>query len=295
MMPTSKFQEAKNEIKTAVQGLERDILKQAEISQLLEQMREQWALPKSMNGPTFARKLVEVKFLQRYTFPFPHRAEMRYAKPHVPMLEVLQSLKQNSYYTHMSAMQVHGLINNFVKDIYINFEQRPHERGSLPEQSRIDAAFKGNPRKTNNIIQENDRDITMLNGMHTNLLGVEEQCVKVLTHEPANIRVTNLERTLIDISLRPYYSGGVEEVLHAYKLARDNVNVTQLAKYLAKLNYVYPFHQAIGWYMEKAGYSDKQLKILRSRPKLRHFYLTHKMDKPFFDESWQIFVPSHMS
>ena len=118
--------------------------------------------------------------------------------------------------------------------------------------------------------------------------------VKILSAEPAKIRVTNLERTLIDIALRPYYSGGVEKVLDAYKLALGSVNVTQLAEYLTQLNYVYPFHQAIGWYMEKAGYSDKQLKPFRSQSKLRLFYLTHKMQNPILDTAWKIFVPSHI-
>lgn len=53
-MPTSKFQAAKSEIRTRIEGLERDILKQVELSNLLEQEREQWGLAKSMNGPTFA-------------------------------------------------------------------------------------------------------------------------------------------------------------------------------------------------------------------------------------------------
>jgi predicted transcriptional regulator of viral defense system len=294
-MATSKFQAAKSEIRIAVQGLEPNILKQVEISNLLKQDGAQWGLPKSMNGPAFAKKLIEAKFLRGYTFPFPNRSERRYAKPHVPMLEVLQSLKPNSYYTHASAMQVHGIKSEPVNDIYLNFEQSAHERGSLPEQPRIDAAFKGNPRRTNNVIQWKSGNITMLNGMQTGLLGVEEQYVEILDTEPANIRVTNLERTLIDITVRPYYCGGVEEVLSAFERAHDRVNVAQLAKYLAKLDYVYPFHQAIGWYMEKADYSDKQLKAFRSLPKHRRFYLTHKIEKPVFDDAWQIFVPSHMT
>lgn len=68
-----------------------------------------------------------------------------------------------------------------------------------------------------------------------------------------------------------------------------------LSQYLAKLDFVYLYHQAIGWYMQKAGYSQKQLKNIRSRPRLRHFYLTHKIHTPVFDSEWQIFVPSHMT
>ena len=40
------------------------------------------------------------------------------------------------------------------------------------------------------------------------------------------IRLTNIERTLIDIAVRPVYSGGVFEVLKAYRLAKDKSRST---------------------------------------------------------------------
>jgi hypothetical protein len=294
-MAISKFQAARNAIKARIQTLELEILKQADLSALLEQEREQWGLAKGMNGPDFTRKLVDAKFIREHQFPFPNRSERRYAKPHVPMLAVLQSLRADAYYTHASAMQVHEIMTEPVSDIYINFEQPEHERGNFPEQSRIDAAFKGNPRRTNNVVHRETGDITMLNGMRTGSLGVEENYATMLDPEPANIRVTNLERTLIDITVRPYYAGGVDRVLLAFQRSRDRVDVRQLVRYLAKLNYVYPFHQAIGWYMQKSEYSEGQLRALRSLPRLRRFYLTHKMHDPSFNEAWQIFVPSHMA
>src|SRR5471030_2554633 len=152
-MAPSKFQTAKRQIEAKLHGLDQSIFKQVEISAILDQQRHEWDLPKGMNGSSFAKKLVEAKLIREHSFPFPNRSERRYAKPHVPMLEVLQSIKANSYYTHASAMQVHGILEERISDIYINFEQPAHERGSLPEQSRIDGAFKGNPRKTNNIIE----------------------------------------------------------------------------------------------------------------------------------------------
>lgn len=294
-MAYSRFQTAKRQIEARLQGLNQNIFKQVEISNILEQERHEWDLPKGMNGSSFAKKLVEARLIREHRFPFPNRSERRYAKPHVPMLEVLQSIKANSYYTHASAMQANGILEGRISDIYINFEQPTHERGSLPEQSRIDAAFKGNPRKTNNVIEREAGNIVMLNGMQTGLLGVEEQYVDMLDVEPASILVTDLERTLIDITVRPYYAGSVEAVLCAFELARDRVNVTKLVKYLTKLNYVYPYHQALGWYMDRAGYSNQQLKNLRSRPRPRRFYLAHKMQKPVFADAWQIFIPPQLA
>jgi predicted transcriptional regulator of viral defense system len=57
--------------------------------------------------------------------------------------------------------------------------------------------------------------ICILNGMYTDRLGVIE-----VLHNGAKISVTDIERTLIDIVVRPGYSGGVSEVLSAYNLAK---------------------------------------------------------------------------
>jgi predicted transcriptional regulator of viral defense system len=293
-MASSKFQTAKPQIRKFLNDLSPHVFKMSDISFILEENREEWDLPKSMNGSTFTKKLVESNLIREHKFAFPVRSERRYAKPHVPMLEVLQTIKANSYYTHASAMQVHGLLEARMHDIYINFEQPAHDRGSLPEQKRIDAAFKAKPRRTKNVIEGDNGDITMLNGMQTGLLGIEEKYAGSLDIEPATVRVTNLERTLIDITVRPHYAGNVETVLRAYELARDRTNVTQLVRYLKKLDYVYPYHQAVGWYLDKAGYSATQLKTLRSRPKQRRFYLAHHMSAVVFDEVWQIYVPEQL-
>jgi hypothetical protein len=293
-MATSKFLAAKPQIAATIAALRQQIFKQADVSKILAEWREQWELPKGMTGAAFGKKLVDTRLVREHKFPFPQRTEKRYAKPHVPMLEVMQSLKPNAYYTHTSALKAHGLLEERLDDIYLNFEQGPHERSCLPEQSRIDAAFQCNPRRTSNVIKREHGDLIMLNGMQTGLLGVEEKLVEALDLEPAKIRVTNLERTLIDITVRPYYSGDVESVLRAFELARNHVNVSQLLRYLAKLNYVYPVHQALGWYMGKAGYKGSQLKELRATPKERRFYLTHRMKEFELNDEWQIFVPTNL-
>jgi len=55
------------------------------------------------------------------------------------------------------------------------------------------------------------------------------------------LEVTDLERTLIDIAVRPAYAGGVRPVLTAYLRSRSKVSVDRIAKLLRRLDYVYPF------------------------------------------------------
>ena len=106
------------------------------------------------------------------------------------------------------------------------------------------------------------------------------------------IRVTGVERTLIDAAVRPFYSGGVFEVLEAYRRARKTVNVALLAELLKRLDYIYPYHQAIGLYMEKAGcYSTGEMASMEAFGLQYDFYLTHQMKKPEHSSRWRIYFP----
>ena len=105
------------------------------------------------------------------------------------------------------------------------------------------------------------------------------------------MRVTDCERTLIDATVRPAYSGGVAVVAKAFELAKETVSVNKLTAYLRKLRYVYPYHQAVGFYMERAGYDEALLKLLDQFPVEYDFYLEHAMKSPVLNKRWRLYVP----
>jgi len=293
-MVASKFNEAKTEIRRIFKENPSDIFKQVEISNLLDTYREPWSLPKSLTGPSFAKRLVESKIIREHVFPFPARKEKRYAKLKVPMLEVLQSIKANSYFTHAFAMHTHKISKQIINEVYLNFEQPLHQRNGILEQKNIDLAFRAKPRCTQNIVECENYRLIMLNGMFTGMLGVETRTTNPGFSDAASVRVTDLERTLIDITVRPQYSGGVQNVLDAFILARDCIDIDKLSRYLSELNYVYPYHQALGWYLSQSGYTDDQLACFRQRPRNHRFYLTHQIKKPVLDEHWNVFCPDFL-
>ena len=106
------------------------------------------------------------------------------------------------------------------------------------------------------------------------------------------VQVTNVQRTLIDIAVRPIYSGGIAEVAKAYRAAADQVSGNRITTYLKSLNYTYPYHQAIGYYMSRAGnYTDAQIAKLRRIPRDFDFYLTYQLKNPVLNEDWRLYVP----
>ncbi len=132
-----------------------------------------------------------------------------------------------------------------------------------------------------------DGQITVLNGKSTARLGV----TKMESPSGGAIEVTNIERTLIDLSVRPVYGGGVGNVLAAYQRAKERVSVKALLATLKRLDYVYPYHQAIGFYMERAGFDAPSChKLCRLGLKF-DFYLCHNIRNKAYDGFWRLYYP----
>jgi predicted transcriptional regulator of viral defense system len=105
------------------------------------------------------------------------------------------------------------------------------------------------------------------------------------------ISITSLERTLIDIAVRPDYSGGPGEVLKAFENAKEKVSINKLNAILKKINFIYPYHQVIGFYLERAGYRASQIDLLRKKEIEYDFYLTYNMGETEYSPIWKLYYP----
>lgn len=204
-------------------------------------------------------------------------------------LEIASTLKAKSYLSHGTAMFLHGLTKQLPRTFYVNREQSPKPPPTGPlRQQNIDRAFRSRQRASNYIFTYERNRYVLLAGKSTHDYGVIE------TTGPAGEpqRVTDVARTLVDITVRPTYAGGVVEVLHAYEAARPTVAARDILDTLDAVDHLYPYHQAIGFYMQRAGYSASDLDRLRERGLDHDFYLTHKMPESAYDPSWRIFHPA---
>ncbi|MHC4194427.1 MAG: type IV toxin-antitoxin system AbiEi family antitoxin domain-containing protein, partial [Planctomycetota bacterium] len=256
----TRIQLAKPDIVKYFDKTNQKIFDLAHLTAIFDQNWRNWRLAQSMSVAKFVDYLTKNSKLKINRFNFPYRPIIKYTWGEVPFYELLLLLKPNSYITHYTAMYLHGLTQQVPKTIYINTEQRQKRfRSASLEQGRIDAAFKRPTRLSKNIVKYKNYKITLLNGMYTGNVGVTQKEIE----NGETIQITDIERTLIDIAVRPEYSGGPYEVLEAYKSAFNKVSVNRLSALLKKIDYIYPYHQVIGFYLERAGiYKESQIVLL---------------------------------
>jgi predicted transcriptional regulator of viral defense system len=262
-------------------------LTREEIGQFITpQNKLAWQLPDDIKPLKLANAFAKEKIVSAYTLKFPSRNVVRYVWGDPSPYEVAQSIDQHGYFSHFSAMRFNGLTDQIPKIVYFNIEQQMRAGGGELEQTAINRIFKGKCRVTNNIADYEGTKITVLNGSNTGCLGVVET-----EFEKTTLRVTDIERTLIDAVVRPIYSGGIFEVLNAYRAAREKASIPRLAEMLVRLNYTYPYHQVIGVYLEKAGYKEEDLDLMQKPPIEFDFYLDYAMRQTEYNSRWKLYVP----
>jgi predicted transcriptional regulator of viral defense system len=290
-MSKSRIENAKGKILSYFDKLPVKVHRQSELAKHLEQQRVQWRLPSYIGTRGFIRFLVETGRLSEVIFPFPapYKREVRYVWGDVSLYDVALALKPNSYFSHYTAIKFHGLTEQLPKTTYLNVEQPNASVATGPlMQKAIDTAFRRPARVSGNIAESQDFRVCIVSGKNTGNLGVITQ---VVVPGAGPLRFTGLERTLIDAVVRPIYAGGVFEVRKAYELAKPRLSVSKLVAMLKELAYTYPYHQAIGFYLERAGCAKGELEVLRKLPMEFDFYLAHQMSQTEYVKEWKLFVP----
>jgi predicted transcriptional regulator of viral defense system len=290
MARPSSLNIAKRDIFMLFSKASQKIYSETEITGVLREHRHTWRLAGSAKVPDFISFLEKQGDLKKHQFRSEryNRKITRYTWGKASLYELALSIKQRAYLCHATAVTLHGLGKLDRKTIYLNVEQSAKPMGSSSlAQVGIDRAFSGKQRQSNLIYTYNSSSIVMIAGKNTNRLGVEE----IAGPASETIQVTNLERTLIDIVVRPAYAGGTSQVLKAYRAAKDRISVDRLVAILKQLAYVYPYHQPIGFLMQRAGYPEPGIDQLRALGLNHDFYLAHGLQQPEYSKDWRLFYP----
>jgi predicted transcriptional regulator of viral defense system len=257
---------------------------------LIEEHKVGWGISYRKRTKEIIEFLFKNNFLSKTDFFGEHESIVIYSWKTNDDFTVIAGLKSDSYFMYYSALFLHELTQQIPKTFYLNTEHSSNATRNINpisiSQEAIDQVFSRDQRKSEHTLSLGEKKIIMTNGKNTGRLGV----VQIL-NERQSFYFTDLERTLIDIVVRPVYAGGVFEILEAYRLAKGKVKVKKIAAYLKKLDYIYPYEQSIGFYLEKAGYAEEEIKLF-DKKKSFSFYLTYGIRNRSYAERWKLYYPT---
>lgn len=200
------------------------------------------------------------------------------------ILDYAAAYSRSSYFSHYTAVSIHNLTLQIPKHIYMTNERKKYIRyNSQMTQENIDKAFSKQPRQTSNNRNLSRYSIHFINGQANRNLGV-------IPYKD-DLFVTDLERTLIDITARPFYAGGVTQVLEAFINAKEKLDIEKMISYYKKMHFAYPYHQAIGFYLEKAEYPQESIAPFLQMEQCFKFYLSYNIRFKEFSPRWNLYYP----
>lgn len=290
-MTKSRFQVAKKYIIEYFENLGNKVYSLNDISKILDSQRRSWLLPVGLTAEEFSKLLVTHTQLKFYNFVFMSKIIQRFTWGDISIYRIASNLEKNAYLSHYTALFLHGLTDQIPKKIYVTYEQPKKQKANKKlSQADIDDAFHKPSRVSNNVAKYQDNSICLLNGQFSDNLGV----ITITNDAGETNAVTDIERSLIDITVRPIYSGGIYEVLSAFRNAAKRVSINKLTARLKTLDYIYPYHQAIGFYLEKAGnYRAAQIELLKGFDIKYDFYLDHAIEETEYSKKWKLYYPKN--
>lgn len=290
-MRKESFKSAEQQIKDY---LYKDNLKAytvVDIAEIFESNREEWNIAAYRRRGHFTQFLDDQGILKENKLKHQTTGSIKqiYTEKDAVPFDIGLTIKKEGFLSNYSAMQIHQLTLQIPKSIYVSFTKSQgysaNSHGNTLEQISIDQAFSKPQRITSEVYRSEIDNIRYYFIQKAFI----EKSVGIISESGKNY--TDLERTLIDIAIRPAYSGGVFEVLEAFTAAKEIVDIYKLDNYLTKLDYLYPYHQLIGFYMDKAGYNEKETAIFHNKKRNYNFYLTYNMSNTNFDEKWKLYYP----
>lgn len=259
---------------------------------IFEKEKRSWGLKKNFSAEKILEYCLQQGIFEQHKY-LNNRDEIKtiFSYHTKDFLTIISALKPDSYFSYLTAMHFHGLAPINKNTFYLNSEKSTYEnpRQDNPlTQQKIDEAFYYDPKQSTNTNTFKRKAIIVTNGKRTDRLGV----ISTVNSEQ-HYSYTDLERTLIDIVIRPIYAQDVSQVLKAFKKARQKINLDKLKSYLEKLNYLYPYDQAIGFYLTRAGYKKRESRIFK-RESIFDFYLIHGEQDLEYNAEWKIYYPAEL-
>lgn len=293
-MPKSRIQEILPAIEASFTERSVRVFSAEQIEAIRAANQDDWGLPPSTVKTRFLNQLIAHTPLRRFELQFNGRRRIVYTWGEVPLLLCLSALWPTGYFSHGTASYLNGLEDDLPQNIFVNVEQRnASPEGTSLAQDRIDAAFRKQQRMPTQRGTSGAYEIFLTNGRNTGRRGVSHlQIEGTVTNKPYSLRTTSLERTLIDLAVRPAYVGGPKAVLSAFRRATARLDLPALANLLSDLSFIYPYRQAIGFYLEQTNtFSVAQLAPFKT-PVFEHdFYLAHGMQSTRYIPTWRLHVP----
>jgi hypothetical protein len=259
-----------------------DFLTQEQLFEILKDLKNRNLVSKSLTFNTFLLKLID-KGLKQYSIDIRGHSKIRYSmKSDFNIYNFCKTLQNNSFFPMTTSLNIQNLTNYRNKYIYVSKERahRNEFQENKLEQKDIDSAFSKNPKRTNAYDKLGEYLIILLETNNTS-------SYEIIKYKEYNISSVN--RAFVEIISNVHYFQSTNHVIKLFKEIKDELDLGKIYNVIEKFNFIYPYYQLAGFYLESIGFEKKELHKFYEKKTDLKFYTEKNREKYSFDTYWNIY------
>ena len=251
------------------------------ISTMLEDLKNQNLVQQSITSDSFYFKLLEDGLIS-YTISLRDIQKTRYSlNKEFNIYDFASSLENKSFFPMFTSLNIQGLSNYRNNFVFISKERKERNNfaSRILTQDAIDKAFASSPRRTKAHDAINGYNVVSLESNNTGSIGIIDY---------NGYKVSSINRALVEIISNIHYFVSPDNVISEFKAIKDKLNINEIFKIIEKFDFIYPYYQLAGYYLEKIGFTKNELIKFYSKKSELIFYTIKNKEEYKLDTYWNI-------
>lgn len=252
-----------------------------DITSILDELKEENLVSNSLTQNDFYLKLLD-DGLVAHTITIRDIEKIRYTlNKEFNIYDFVYSLEKNGFFSMFTSLNIQGLTNFRDNFIFISKERMKRVNFNSKDitQEAIDKAFTNKPRRTKAHDTIYNYNVVILESNNTQEIGIIKY---------KGYKISSINRAFVEIISNIQYSKTPDDVIYEFKNLKDKLDINEIFNIIEKFDFVYPYYQLAGYYLEKIGFLKEELYKFFNKKTDLIFYTIKNKEKYTLDEYWSI-------
>lgn len=252
-----------------------------DIANILDELKEKNLVSHSLTQNDFYLKLLE-DGLVAHTITIRDIEKIRYTlNKEFNIYDFVYSLEKNGFFSMFTSLNIQGLTNFRDNFIFISKERmkRVNFKSKDITQEAIDKAFTNKPRRTKAHDTIYNYNVVILESNNTQEIGIINY---------NGYKISSINRAFVEIISNIQYSKTPDDVIYEFRNLKEKLDINEIFNIIEKFDFVYPYYQLAGYYLEKIGFLKDELSKFFNKKTNLIFYTIKNKEKYTLDKYWGI-------
>lgn len=266
-----------------LEGLKENYYNQHELIKYHQKCKDNKLIPNSMNLSTFLSNLNNYGFSAKSIYTDDVIKTLYSFEEDINIYDFTYNFSNKGFFSMTTALNIMKLSDKRDNFIFYSTElskKNQYKNDIELKQDIVDEVFSKPYRKTKKYFKYEDKYIVQLSPKYSNNY-------EVIEYNGYNI--SSINRVFVELMVNIQYFKDENYLIEIIKPLKEKFNINKIYSIIEKFDYIYPYFQLAGYYLEKIGFDKGELMIFKNRVTPIKFYTQKMLENKKFNEYWNIY------